>query len=182
MIRTFLISIFLFICLLTSNGQSYETELPKSYGIVFGYQGFQRDFFEIGVVKGLESSLFTGGISKKKLKMIKKPYTSLYTSLHIDPFENIKGYILGFAYGGGGALGLDFNYYNSERDLWGLRLSYGITILGFETIYRYNFRLSGEKISGISGHLFSIRYYLPLFVKTDDGYKFGEKYNQFLKY
>jgi len=171
--------IIFFVILSQSFGQrTYETPFPKSYGLILGYQGFHKNMFEIGAVKGLEVSLLTTGISKKTHQRIKKPYAILYCSYHFDPIDNINGAIIGFSGTGGVAFGIDFNYYNYHNDFWGFRPSIGISIFGVETLYRYNFKLSGEKISGISGHQFTVRYYLPLWVDSDDGFKFGKKYRR----
>lgn len=77
------------------------TEFPKSYGIIFGYQGFQKSLVEIGVVKGLEGVILSGGLSKKNHLMIQRPYSGLYGSVHYDPLENIKGLNIGFSGAGG---------------------------------------------------------------------------------
>jgi hypothetical protein len=171
--------IICFVLFSQSFGQrTYETPFPKSYGLIFGYQGFHKDMIEIGAVKGLEGSILTIGTSKTTHQRINKPYAILYGSYHFDPIEKINGAILGFSGTGGVAFGIDFNYYNYHQDFWGFRPSIGISIFGVETLYRYNFRLSGEKVAGISGHQFTMRYYLPLWVDSDDGFKFGKKYRR----
>ena len=154
----------------------YKTSFPKSYGLILGYQGFQKNLIEIGAAKGLEGSILFG--REKAFRRIKKPYATLYGSYHFDPIDNINGAVIGVSMAGVVVYGLDLNYYTYQNDFLGLRTSVGISLFGVEALYRYNFKLIGERTTGISGHQFTVRYYLPIWVNSDDGFKFMKRYRQ----
>ncbi|MBT5530880.1 MAG: hypothetical protein HOA61_18140 [Bacteroidetes bacterium] len=167
-----LLTILLFI---TSNSYSQKTfvRFPASFGPIVGYQGFSN-MIEIGVGRGLKGSVAAFNINAPK--RFKKPYISYYATYHFNPFEKIHGGSLGFSSSTGIVFGFDFNYYKTVVNVWGFRPSLGLALAGTEIVYRYNFRIAGEKITGITGHQIGIRYYLPLFIEFEGGYKFGKKY------
>lgn len=148
-------------------GQSgYTTKFPKSNGLVIGYQGFSTNMLEIGLAHGFEGDVKTMSGTKRSQQMIKKPHAIIYTCLHINPYDNINGAIVGFSLGAFVAYSFDINYYNNDSNNFGIRPSIGLSFYGAEILYRYNFKIIGDKSNPFFGHQFSLRYYLPLFIKT----------------
>lgn len=171
--------LFLIILLfLTSNSFCQKTfiRFPASIGPIIGYQGFSN-MIEIGIGRGVKGSVASINLNAQKL--FKKPYISYYATYHFNPFEKIQGGSLGFSSSTGIVFGFDFNYYNAEVNSCGFRPSLGLALAGTEIIYRYNIRIAGEKIDGITGHQIGIRYYFPLFIEFEDGYQFGKKYSTY---
>jgi hypothetical protein len=154
----------------------YYATIPSSFGIIVGHQGFSSNLFEMGLAYGIGGKLSLSGLNSKVLHKILRPHWLIYGSYQFDPFKKINGVTFGMSVSSLIVYGIDFNYYNKDNYFWGFRPSIGIGIRGLEILYRYNFKITGDKKMGVSGHLFSLRYYLPLIVKLDGKFKFGAKY------
>ena len=164
--------IFMLIIMGNTYGQNFESRIQKSYGLVFGYQGFKQNIIELGIVRGFQGNILVSGVNERLFSKIQRPYSALFCSYSFDPALDIKGLSFGFTGSAGGIIGLDINYHRYSSDFWGLRFSGGLSILGVETLFRYNIKLAGEKIPGVAGPSFSIRYYLPIIIYSSSGYRF----------
>ena len=174
--KNILLFLFMFLTLnLYSQRKTYNKSVPSSFGLIVGHQGFSSNLFETGLAYDIGGKLLFSGLNAKVLHKILRPHLLFYGSYQFDPFKKINGTTFGISLSGLVVYGIDFNYYYKENYFWGFRPSIGIGIWGLEILYRYNFKLAGDKKMGVSGHLFSLRYYLPILVKSDGKFKFGSK-------
>ena len=174
--KIILLSFFIFIALNLFCQKKYDITLPSSFGIIIGHQGFSSSLFETGIAYDIGGKWGFSGFKLKVIKKILRPQWLIYGSYQFDPFKKINGITLGTSISGLVVYGIDFNYYYMDNYFWGFRPSIGIGIWRLEILYRYNFKLAGDKNMGVSGHLFSLRYYLPLIVRSNGKFIFSAKY------
>jgi hypothetical protein len=163
--KTITISLFTLCFLFQSYGQhcsvfiNDNTYEPKpAIGLIGGLSGFRSPNFEIGLGYNLIET-------RPENKKFTKPFFgfSLSTDINSNNIdfigENLNLWI-NFLF----VLGLNQNYYkNADFETWGIKPFIGLEFYGVSFIYGYNIFLNQNKINELSNHVFSIRYFLPIY-------------------
>ncbi|MCC6371520.1 MAG: hypothetical protein IT236_10995, partial [Bacteroidia bacterium] len=123
-----------------------------------GYSGIKPNLIELGV--GYQPWEVEG-------HFVRYPFAGFLALYEFDPTKKLYGTSINAWYLSGplsGGLGVN-RYSDYTHSTYGIKPMIGISIARFGIMYGYNIFLSGNDISYLNHHSFTVKYYYPLWRK-----------------